>query len=146
MTTVANLDGALVGEWKNTGQDGMDALLKSLGLGWAKRKVASAISYGVGKHTLKIAADASAGTVTVVAAGQKTFSNVFVLKEGPQTVDSADGKVEATPQVGADGSFVVRTIMMGTPVQISRRVLPDGTLEMTIVNGDVVAKRIFTRC
>mmetsp|Transcript_11251 Transcript_11251/g.21961 ORF Transcript_11251/g.21961 Transcript_11251/m.21961 type:complete len:144 (+) Transcript_11251:1113-1544(+) len=143
MTAVLSQD-AWSGDWTNTDQENMDAFLKAVGVGWAKRKLASAMNYGIGSHQVKIKIDGD--KLTIKTTGQRIIENVFIIGGGKQMVDSADGPVQASAEWGSGSTeLIVRTLMSKKEVTITRQLLDASTLEMRLKIGDTEAKRIFSK-
>jgi len=121
----------------------MEALLTSLGVGWLKRKAASAIGYGVGKLVQTIVQEGDQVSVSNVG-GQKDFQNDIVVGT-EQQVDSVDGTVTITTSWDTEGNMVMNTEMMGKPVVIVRKMIDNTTMHLLISHNGVSATRIFTR-
>uniref|UniRef100_A0A7S2WT75 Uncharacterized protein n=1 Tax=Mucochytrium quahogii TaxID=96639 RepID=A0A7S2WT75_9STRA len=132
------------GEWLVTSQQGMDDLLKSLGVGMIKRKAASGMGFGLNKAKSIITQNGD--EFVIDTKGQKEFSNKFVAGTGKDIpLQTAEGEVTGSAEWNGNGSLIVKTKMMKNDVVITRTLLEDGTLEMKIEHGKAVAIRIFTK-
>ena len=124
------------GEWLCTSATGMEELLKAMGFGWAKCKVAAKMKYGVGRSTLVIMQD-GATKMTVMAKGGPRRHTDIVL---PGQDFDIDGKPATA--VWVNGEIVI-SISDGSTM--TRAINADGILEQRMQKGDVLAIRYHQR-
>ncbi|XP_062385913.1 fatty acid-binding protein, heart-like [Sardina pilchardus] len=124
-----------VGTWKLVESENFDDYLKAMGVGFAKRQIASKAKPSV---TVSVATD---GTITL-----STPRGDIKFKPNEEFDDTTGDDRKARSVVRLDnGVMVQRQTFDGKETTIERKLVSDNKLVMTLKIGDVVAKRTFEK-
>merc|ERR1712216_894069 len=129
---------AFAGVWKNTAAEGMEGILEAFGVGWLKRKAASAVNYYVGKVIDEISF--SGATCTVYShGGSNTRTTTFNFGDQIE-VDGPDGNKYSGRTSLENGVWKI----VSPKITITREI-QGGKIVQRLQSGNAVATRIFEK-
>lgn len=135
------------GTWLKTAAEGdTEALLKSIGKGFLKRKAARAFSFGVNKQRQIIVHDGD--SFQIENRDLKTTKSTMIIGGGEQDGKDADGDpVKLLPEWETDQIMHVTTTLSSGHVIVLRRWLEeDGvTMRLEQVAGDIKCCAVFKK-
>ncbi|XP_062385915.1 fatty acid-binding protein, heart-like [Sardina pilchardus] len=124
-----------VGTWKLVESENFDEYLKALGVGFAKRQIASQA-----KPSVTVSVDTD-GTITLNTARKDVK---FKLNEEFEETTGDDRKTRNVVKL-ENGVMVQRQTWDGKETTIEREVVSDNKFVTTMKIGNVVAKRTFEK-
>jgi len=136
------------GNWILEKCDNMEAFVAKDGMSWPKRKVASAMGFGVGKHKVDITMSPGGPTMDVQETtpfGQT--DNKLALDGKPQDLVVMSGDTTATMATSWEGAELVHVVVTknGETTVTMRRKLEGGQMVVSLTNDGVTATRFFKK-